>query len=349
MLFGKRTRHVKRILVVEDEPKVANFIRQGLQEERYSVDVAGDGVEALELLLTMPRYNLIVLDLMLPKRDGFAVLKTLRERGVDTPILVLTARDAVADRVAGLDLGADDYLTKPFAFDEFLARVRALLRRGTVIPAHPLALTADRELDAVRQARLTRYYLDAGMGGVAVGVHTTQFDIRKVGLYEPVLRIAKEAVQQHPTRSDAITIAGVVGDTPQAVKEAETAAALGYDLVLVGQNGQMRIDVDAIEAKLASPEYAQVAQSLAEIGFNSATDLFATFAGNEPMLRPWLADAQINRDRNLRLQFLAGEGLNQYNQAAIYSQMLQYRQWPEGLFVGSPDRLARIRLGERVY
>jgi spermidine synthase len=100
---------------------------------------------------------------------------------------------------------------------------------------------------------------------------------------------------------------------------------------------------------LASPEYAQVAQSLAEIGFNSATDLFATFAGNEPMLRPWLADAQINRDRNLRLQFLAGEGLNQYNQAAIYSQMLQYRQWPEGLFVGSPDRLARIRLGERVY
>jgi hypothetical protein len=114
---------------------------------------------------------------------------------------------------------------------------RAVLRRGTVFPAHPLALTADRELDAARQARLTRYYLDAGMGGVAVGVHTTQFDIRKVGLYEPVLRIAIETVQQHPTRSDAITIAGVVGDTPQAVKEAETAAALGYDLVLVGLGG----------------------------------------------------------------------------------------------------------------
>jgi DNA-binding response OmpR family regulator len=119
-----------RILIIEDEPKVANFIRQGLQEERHSIDIAGDGAEALDLLLTTPLYDLIVLDLMLPKRDGFAVLKTLRERGVATPVLVLTALDAVADKVAGLDLGADDYLTKPFAFEEFLARVRALLRRG---------------------------------------------------------------------------------------------------------------------------------------------------------------------------------------------------------------------------
>jgi DNA-binding response OmpR family regulator len=120
-----------RILVVEDEQKVASFIRQGLQEERHSVDVAGDGAEAIDLLLALPPYDLVVLDLMLPKRDGFAVLKTLRERGVATPALVLTARDTVTDKVAGLDLGADDYLTKPFAFDEFLARVRALLRRGT--------------------------------------------------------------------------------------------------------------------------------------------------------------------------------------------------------------------------
>jgi spermidine synthase len=136
---------------------------------------------------------------------------------------------------------------------------------------------------------------------------------------------------------------------PNGVVFGNTTNGGGYDLVLVGQNGPMKIDIDAIEAKLASPEYAQVAQSLSEIGFNSATDLFATFAGNEQMLRPWLADAQINRDRNLRLQFLAGEGLNQYNQAAIYSQMLQYRQYPEGLFTGSPDRLARIRMGERGY
>jgi hypothetical protein len=136
---------------------------------------------------------------------------------------------------------------------------------------------------------------------------------------------------------------------PNGVVFGNTSNGGGYDLVLVGQKGTMRIDVDAIEAKLASPEYAQVAQSLHEIGFNNATDLFATFAGNAQMLAPWLADAQINHDRNLRLQFLAGEGLNQYNQAAIYSQMMQYRQYPQGLFVGAPDRLERIRLGERAY
>ena len=86
-----------------------------------------------------------------------------------------------------------------------------------------------------------------------------------------------------------------------------------------------------------------VAQSLREIGFNNATELFATFAGNEPMLRPWLADAQINHDRNLRLQFLAGLGVNMYDQAGIYSQMLQYRRYPEGLFVGSPETLNQIK------
>jgi spermidine synthase len=98
-----------------------------------------------------------------------------------------------------------------------------------------------------------------------------------------------------------------------------------------------------VAATLSHPEYAIVAQSLREIGFNSATELFSTFAGNEPMLRPWLADAQINRDRNLRLQFLAGMSLNMYDQAGIYSQMLQYRKYPEGLFTGSPEKLAQIR------
>jgi spermidine synthase len=130
---------------------------------------------------------------------------------------------------------------------------------------------------------------------------------------------------------------------PNGAVFANTVNGQGYDLVLFGQLGGGKIDVDAVQKRLADPANERIAQSLAEIGFNSATDLFATFAGNEPMLRPWLADAQINRDRNLRLQFLAGEGLNQYNQAAIYSQMLQYRQWPEGLFVGSPDRINAIR------
>ena len=121
-----------RILVVEDERKVANFIRQGLTEEGHTVEVASDGATALDLLVAGPPPDLVVLDLMLPKVDGFAILKAARQRRVTTPVLVLTARDSVADQVRGLDLGADDYLTKPFAFDEFLARVRALLRRGTV-------------------------------------------------------------------------------------------------------------------------------------------------------------------------------------------------------------------------
>jgi DNA-binding response OmpR family regulator len=118
-----------RILVVEDDRKVARFVRQGLCEEGHAVEIAADGGEALELAFGDPAYDLIVLDVMLPGRDGFGVLKTLRERKVAVPILMLTARDSITDRVAGLDLGADDYLTKPFAFEEFLARVRALLRR----------------------------------------------------------------------------------------------------------------------------------------------------------------------------------------------------------------------------
>src|SRR5262245_39480370 len=103
-----------RILVAEDERKVASFIRQGLQEEGHAVEVAADGEAALSLLLDGPAYDLVVLDVMLPKRDGFDVLKTMRQRRIQTPVLVLTARDAVADKVTGLDLGADDYLTKPF-------------------------------------------------------------------------------------------------------------------------------------------------------------------------------------------------------------------------------------------
>jgi len=118
-----------RILVVEDERKVAGFIRQGLEEEGHAVDVAGDGAVALDLLLDAPPYDLVVLDVMLPKRDGLDVLKRLRGRGLTTPVLVLTARDAVADKVAGLDLGADDYLTKPFELRELVLRLRALDRR----------------------------------------------------------------------------------------------------------------------------------------------------------------------------------------------------------------------------
>ena len=118
-----------RILVVEDEKKVAGFIKKGLEEETYAVDVTYDGEDGLHLGLE-GQYDLIILDIMLPKMDGLEVLSQLRSQGSDIPILLLTAKDAVDDRVAGLNKGADDYLTKPFAFSELLARVRVLLRRG---------------------------------------------------------------------------------------------------------------------------------------------------------------------------------------------------------------------------
>jgi len=120
-----------RILIVEDEKKVAGFIKKGLEEETYAVDVAYDGEEGFHLA-AMNDYDMIILDLMLPKMDGLEVLTQLRDKKVSTPILLLTAKDAVEDKVAGLNKGADDYLTKPFAFSELLARIRSLLRRGQV-------------------------------------------------------------------------------------------------------------------------------------------------------------------------------------------------------------------------
>lgn len=135
-----------RILVVEDERKVAAFVRQGLVEEGHVVEVAADGEAALDAVAGGPPYDLVVLDVMLPKRDGLSVLKTLRARRVQAPVLLLTARDGVADKVAGLDAGADDYLAKPFAFEELLARVRALLRRGRGA-AEPVLRLEDLSLD----------------------------------------------------------------------------------------------------------------------------------------------------------------------------------------------------------
>jgi two-component system OmpR family response regulator len=118
-----------RVLVVEDEVKMAGLLKRALEEEGYAVDVAARGEDALWLGTENP-YDAIVLDLMLPDLDGFEVSRKLREAGRWSPVLMLTARDAVADRVAGLDAGADDYLTKPFSFAELLARLRALMRRG---------------------------------------------------------------------------------------------------------------------------------------------------------------------------------------------------------------------------
>lgn len=140
-----------RILIVEDEPSIANFIRQGLTEAGFAVDLAWDGREGLDFA-QFANYDVYVLDIMLPKMNGLNLLQELRRQGDKTPTLMLTARDTVDDRVEGLDAGADDYLVKPFAFPELLARIRALLRRpplqtGTVIRVRNLEMdTAKREV-----------------------------------------------------------------------------------------------------------------------------------------------------------------------------------------------------------
>lgn len=142
-----------RVLLVEDDSVIARSLAKGLREEAYAVDVAADGDSALYQAAINP-YDAIVLDVMLPKRDGFAVVRELRKRGSGVPVLMLTARDTVTDRIAGLDEGADDYLTKPFEFGELLARLRALLRRGPELAAQIIRV-ADLELDTHAQ-RATR-------------------------------------------------------------------------------------------------------------------------------------------------------------------------------------------------
>jgi len=134
-----------RILLVEDEPDAAQMLAKGLREQTYAVDVAADG-EAGEYQASVNDYDLIILDCMLPRKDGFVVCREIRAVGSCVPIIMLTARDAVDDRIRGLDIGADDYLTKPFEFHELLARMRALLRRGQVLKSEIIKV-ADLVID----------------------------------------------------------------------------------------------------------------------------------------------------------------------------------------------------------
>lgn len=138
-----------RLLLVEDEKKVSSFIKKGLEEEGYAVDTASDGETGLMMMLDGV-HDLIILDINLPKRDGLNILRELRKKKVSTPVLLLTVRTAIEDRVIGLDTGADDYLTKPFAFRELLARVRALLRRQSESET-PLLKIADLTLDPAKR------------------------------------------------------------------------------------------------------------------------------------------------------------------------------------------------------
>src|SRR5690242_18002063 len=141
-----------RVLVAEDHPPLARSIANGLREEGYAVDLTGSGDEALHWGQTNP-YDCIVLDIMLPGRDGWSVVQTLRRGGLQVPVLMLTARDAIEDRVRGLNSGADDYLVKPFAWEELVARVRALVRRGHGQKS-PVIRIGDLEIDtAAKQVR----------------------------------------------------------------------------------------------------------------------------------------------------------------------------------------------------
>lgn len=137
-----------KILVIEDEPKTAAYLQKGLAENGFIVDSCGNGIDGLRCM-TEQHYDLVVLDVMLPGKDGWTVLKEYRSEGRTTPVLYLTAKDAVSDRVRGLQIGADDYLVKPFAFSELLARVQSLLRRSQGVVAEPIRI-GDLEIDPLR-------------------------------------------------------------------------------------------------------------------------------------------------------------------------------------------------------
>jgi DNA-binding response OmpR family regulator len=151
-----------RILLVEDDPKISHFLVKGLREDRHLVELVEDG-DAAEARAAAGEYDAILLDLMLPGPDGFQVCERIRALGIDTPILVVTARDAIADRVRGLDCGADDYLVKPFAFDELLARLRALARRGrsrhlaAILRYGPIALDPRSHVVTATEYRLLEF------------------------------------------------------------------------------------------------------------------------------------------------------------------------------------------------
>ena len=176
-----------RVLVVEDEPQIASFIVRGLTENGYSVDLASDGHEALAWP-SVAEFDVIVLDVMLPGMDGIQVCRTLRQKGVRTPILMLTARDAIEDRVAGLDSGADDYLVKPFAFAELLARLRALSRR------EPALLGAELEVGDLAMDTTTRLVNRAGR---PIELTAKEFSLLEYLMRHPNQVLSRTLIAEH--------------------------------------------------------------------------------------------------------------------------------------------------------
>jgi heavy metal response regulator len=189
-----------RVLVVEDEPGIAQFIRQGLSEAGYAVDVAHDGHEGLDYAL-VAEYDVLVLDILLPKLDGLRVLRVLRDRGIKTPVLLLTAKDTVEDRVRGLDVGADDYLVKPFAFPELVARLRALLRRPP-LQMGPILRFGDLAMDTARR--------EVRRGGRLIELSPREFTLLEYLMRHPGQVLTRTQITEHVWNFDFFSDSNVV-------------------------------------------------------------------------------------------------------------------------------------------
>jgi DNA-binding response OmpR family regulator len=190
-----------RILVVEDEHKLASVLKRGLEEHGYAVDVAYDGEDGLAMATAAP-YDLIVLDIMLPKLDGLNLCNQLRAQKLHMPVLMLTARDAVDDRVAGLDSGADDYLTKPFAFRELLARVRALLRRDGLSARDPVLRVADVQIDTVSH--------EVSRAGKIVDLTSKEYAILEYFARNPNRVLTRTQIAEHVWDFDFVSMSNVI-------------------------------------------------------------------------------------------------------------------------------------------
>lgn len=183
-----------RILVVEDDPRISRFLVNGLQEEHYRVDLAEDG-DAAERLAADDDYDVIVLDILLPRVDGLTLCRRFRADGVDAPILMLTARDSIADRIAGLDAGADDYLVKPFAFDELLARIRALSRRGRTRHLDPTLAYGPVEVDTAAQV--------VRINGTLLDLSATEYRLIEHLLRHAEAIVSREQLARHVWGADS--------------------------------------------------------------------------------------------------------------------------------------------------
>jgi len=219
-----------RILLIEDEAKTATFLEKGLREDGYTVEVAGDGETGLRAAIA-GSFDLLIVDVMLPKKDGWALVTELRQKGIRTPVLFLTARDAVADRIKGLDLGGGDYVVKPFAFPELLARIRTLLRRAPASHTDQIRVQ-DLEIDIIRQ-RATR-------AGTALNLTPKEFLLLTHLARSPGEVISRDQITEHLWGGEFQTETNVVDvvvrrlrakvDDPFPIKLVHTIRGVGYVL-----------------------------------------------------------------------------------------------------------------------